>query len=900
MAGKHLCDGCGSRFTRANDLKRHIIRKHQLQHIVKNTHVCEICKQIFDSADGVSKHIQNIHKPSRRFKVVNKALRGVACLYEKIINSTSIEEAFNKSNIKDIESVLEYEVNTKKIIKASLDISTTYVQYDHTGDVVDRVTITLRSKSLTLLMMSDFKAFILKAKEQICARADDFISNGSGWVLESVGKQRLSIAKQKSLMGGCAHIKFNIATRVKRYLWLPPTNDSNDCFYACIAKHVNPKIKDDEISEYIQNHITKIDDGPMAVKKIDKFISTNKHLNLKVNIVLFEDGVCTPVFCSNNDEATEFISLLLIYEEGKSVGHYALIVDFNNFTATQYKDSSGHMQRRKAFYCRKCLCGFTTAIGHDNHFELCLTNETQRVLIPEAEEYEYFKEYNRTYMKPIVGYLDFECLLTSTEECSKESCLGKGYKHICPHATKNLNNHTPFAWTLLFVDLFDEVIYQNEYYGDDCGEKLIECLLDNEDWLTTLVKDEKPLNMTKEEQYEYDNTSKCVICFNEITDISQKRRHHHHYTGRLIGPAHNTCNLNCYAPNDVVIYVHNFSHYDSMIIIQSLAKMIEMKRDKLKIRVMPHNTERVRTISLNVYKFLDSMDLFHSSLSMLVDDLHSSNHTFPLLDKCGIYKTERQKSMLLRKGVYPYSFGQTIDDLKKAKKIPNRKYFYSDLTSEHISDESYQHAQNVFDEFNCDNMITYAMLYCRLDTILLAECVSKFRQTIYDSAKLDCCAFLSAAHLAFNMFLKITSVKVDLISDIDKILFVEQNIRGGVSFVSHRLAKKTTKNHIGYFDQNNLYGTAQSQLMPISGYRWLTDIEKQEIDWYNINLNGEYGYIVEVTLDYPKELHWRHNDFPLAPEQLHISQEMLSPYSKGEYISEYKVQTNNKLNVFYL
>ena len=40
------------------------------------------------------------------------------------------------------------------------------------------------------------------------------------------------------------------------------------------------------------------------------------------------------------------------------------------------------------------------------------------------------------------------------------------------------------------------------------------------------------------------------------------------------------------------------------------------------------------------------------------------------------------------------------------------------------------------------------------------------------------------------------------------------------------------------------------------------------------------GYFLEVELEYLDELHKLHNDYPLAPEKLAVSSDMLSKYCK--------------------
>ena len=109
--------------------------------------------------------------------------------------------------------------------------------------------------------------------------------------------------------------------------------------------------------------------------------------------------------------------------------------------------------------------------------------------------------------------------------------------------------------------------------------------------------------------------------------------------------------------------------------------------------------------------------------------------------------------------------------------------------------------------------------------------------------------------------------------------------------ISHRHAKANNRyvpdydpsqpsNHMTNLDANNLYGWAMYQALPVHGFRWL---EKEEFEHVNINSvsdDSEDGYILEVDIDYPPELHDLHNEYPLAPEKMKVRENMLSPYAK--------------------
>ena len=137
--------------------------------------------------------------------------------------------------------------------------------------------------------------------------------------------------------------------------------------------------------------------------------------------------------------------------------------------------------------------------------------------------------------------------------------------------------------------------------------------------------------------------------------------------------------------------------------------------------------------------------------------------------------------------------------------------------------------------------------------------------------------------------LKMTDVKLEKISDIDKYLFIEKGLRGGISYIAKRYAKANNKymndydpkkpsTFISYLDMNNLYGWAMSEYLPYEGFKWLKNVDK--FDVMSINEKSLIGYLLEFDLKYPDELHELHNEYPLAPEKLAASSGMLLKYCK--------------------
>ena len=196
----------------------------------------------------------------------------------------------------------------------------------------------------------------------------------------------------------------------------------------------------------------------------------------------------------------------------------------------------------------------------------------------------------------------------------------------------------------------------------------------------------------------------------------------------------------------------------------------------------------------------------------------------------------------------------------------------------------------------------YHELYLMTDVLLLADVVQQFRGLAKRKYDLDPLHYYTAPGFCWDSMWKLTTTygegttrHLDLLLDSDQGLFIEKRIRGGISMISHRFAvannpevpdydasKPTT--WLQYLDANNLYGWAMMQPLPERNFRFLSENERSVFDVNVPRVEDEKGYISEVDLEYPAELHKLHNDYPLAPERLVVTKEMISEY--GEHLSE--------------
>ena len=193
----------------------------------------------------------------------------------------------------------------------------------------------------------------------------------------------------------------------------------------------------------------------------------------------------------------------------------------------------------------------------------------------------------------------------------------------------------------------------------------------------------------------------------------------------------------------------------------------------------------------------------------------------------------------------------------------------------------------------------YHDIYLMSDILLLAYVFQNFRKICLGYYKLDPFHYFTSPGLSWDNMLKMTDIKLELMTDIDMLRFIEKDMRGGTSYIAHTYAQANNKymknydktkssKYVTYLDADNLYGWAMSQHLPTGKFRWLTEKQVNKLDLSKQTDDSKIGLTLEVDLEYPNELHNLHNDFPPAPEKVKVTENMLSDYCK---------QTKDKFNI---
>ena len=718
---------------------------------------------------------------------------------------------------------------------------------------------------------------------------------GSGWRFRSIIRLELHVMSYNPLRGETwVALPKELANK---NAIINPKNEDDKCFMWSVLRALNPK----------KEHLERIDkklkekentlnmegiEYPVSLKDIDKFERQNP--SISITVLGYEGKSVYSLRNSNNTNREHDVILILIEEEG--VNHYCLVKNLSRLLSSHV---SKH--KEKHYFCLRCLNPFNTQKALDKHKEYCSNHEAVKINMPEKETMLKFKNYHRGEKVPFIIYADFESCIKSIHTCD----LNPENSY-----TKQYQKHEPISF-YYYIKCFDSEVYlpvkERSYTGKNAERVFLKYLEEDIKMIANIQ--EKEIIFGEKEKEQYNKETRCWICKGEFDENKEKVKDHCHYTGRYRGAAHNECNLNYRKPDFTPVVFHNLSGYDSHLFIKNLGF------SEGNIDCIPNNEEKYisfsKKIQVGTYpkqaldadgdifyeqkptyhtiRFIDSFKFMATSLEKLVNNLPK--------DDCinlGLYYSGDKFNLLTRKGVYPYEY---MDSLKKLKEtaLPLKEAFYSRLNDGGISDEDYAHAQNVWKTFKMKYFKDYHELYNKVDVLLLADVFEHFRNICLENYQLDPTHYYTAPGLAWDAALKVTNVSLELLSDMDMLLIIEEGIRGGVSMISNRYAKANNKymgdkfnsnepsKYIQYLDANNLYGWAMSKPLPTHGFKWMKDSE--------LNVWEKTPCILEVDLEYPKELHDLHNDYPLAPEQIEVNKtkKLLSNlWSKKNYVIHYE------------
>ena len=834
-------------------------------------------------------------KQKRKIKINEKAkaLKGYTKSFEIGIKNNKDPLKQLQSTRKGIKFHIESILKSMKGLKFIENLKVTFKK-NSKNEIITK-TAYFNSKPKTIINKTQITEELQSSKHEILNITAQWISEGSGWTIESVDNHYLNIVQYEP-MKGSSYIELPQELNNPKKGLINLKNNDNECFRWCHIRYLNPQDKyPQRIKKIDKEYINQLDysgiEFPVTVKQYNKIEKQNE---ININVFGYENKQPYPIYISK-EKYEKHLELLLITEDDNK--HYVLIKDFNRFMFNQTKH-----EHRKHF-CMYCLQCFSSEEVLKNHKDNCIQlNGEQAIKMPDKSNNTLkFNNFHKQQPVPFVIYADFEAI---TEKIS--GCRPNNNKSF----TEAYQKHTDCGFGYKVVCCYDDKYTQpmKIYRGEKAVYTFLEYMLDEVKYCKRIIKKEfnKPLNMTKENEEEFQKADECHICNKKYTNQDIRVRDHCHITGKYRGSAHQECNLQLRLNPDKIkipVIFHNLRGYDSHFIMQEIGAIVkdyeytnkDGKKCQMNINAIPNNMEKYMAFMLgNHLTFLDSFQFMSSSLEKLVGNLPKESLKYT----SKMFKGTKF-DLMVRKGVYPYDYMDSFDKFNSP--LPKKEEFYSILNNEHISDENYKHAQNVWNTFNLKNMGEYHDLYLQSDILLLTDVFENFRKTCLEYYKLDPCHYFTSPGLSWDAMLKMTDIKLELMTDVDMFQFIEKGLRDGISYIANRYGKANNKymkdykkdkpsKYIMYLDANNLYGWAMSQYLPTGGFKWLKQNKIDNLDLKKYDKENKKGIILEVDLEYPEKLHDLHNDYPLAAEKIKVEKSMLSNYC-NKISEKYNIST---------
>ena len=727
-------------------------------------------------------------------------------------------------------------------------------------------------------------------------KMEAFQKGGSGWHFASVESFDINVDPFNPMRAG-SYFPLPYKLDIKKAI-INVQNNDDECFKWAVASAAFPRKKNGHrLDAGMRKNAALLNwegiDFPITLQQISRFEKQNPY---SINVYGWTGTSVYSLRISKHDNE-KCIDLLLLEKKGKH--HYCWIKNMSRLSASQYNKHKG-----KRFVCKYCCNSFQSEATLKVHIEYCSKQKAVKVVMPRKGEKLSFKNFHRKMRVPFVVYADFECFTTPISTCAQSN------EHSY---TQQYQKHKPCSYSY-YIKCFDDQLfppvlkrYTIEDPNTNVAKSFVRSLEEDIVDIYDQFKWKKRMRILKKEERDFEKATVCHICEGSFggTEDERKVRDHCHLTGLYRGAAHNKCNLEFRLPKFYPVIFHNLEKYDAHLFIKELAEMQDpLKRAGVTetnggIGCIARTEEKYvsfkKEIVVDVFfkdgkwrevkreiRFIDSIKFMNDSLEELASNLTS----FTDLEH---YFEGAQLELVKRKGVYPYDYMDCIERLNETS-LPLIECFYSKLNDTNIKEEDYAHAKLVWDTFEMKTMKDYHDLYLVTDVLLLSCVFEEFRDLCLQHYDLDPAWYYTAPGLAWDACLKLTKVELELLHDQDMLLMIEKGTFGGVSMISTRYGKANNKymkeydpsspsTYIQYLDANNLYGWAMCKPLPTGHFKWMS--RSQIDDW------EQCPCILEVDLEYPRELWELHSDYPLAPEHLMLDGvEKLVPsfHKKSKYV----------------
>lgn len=874
---------------------------------------CHQCDKIFEEINQLMEHRENcyphgipfirdyINDNLRRY-TAQSAFRGAARYIRfEPINPPILPLDFFSIIQPQIEEVLTTLLNGCQECKVQAVLQLRIHQVDPaTGEITRREDIYFS----TYADHVSNEHFIDNMQSDLLRKIDIFIQNGSNWIVVTVIFFDLRITKYFSIpyrRGNC-YTPSPLQLKRKRAVVNVNNGNANNCFlYAVLSiLHYNDITRDRHRSSKYSQWIDELNFGdlsfPIRARDIPKFEKLNP--GLYINLLEWsndnENHPLRSLRCCGypkqcNDMEPKVINILTFQAKDRPP-HYVGVTNLNALL-------NGKSQTHRGFkHCERCLQPFQTERLLQKHREYCYTGRPETLVPCEEKQFHIFQNWQATQRLPYIIYADIECFLEDT---------GNTYGHV------KLHKAAAIAYLLISHPEMKMKPLEMKYevfQGDDC---ILQCMMSLEEtarqvynWNKTYTL--RKANMSGREYYQHVKATTCYMCsrqFNNANWKTSKVIEHDHITGEYRGAACQECNgKKRLRSNYLPIFFHNFRNYDCHVLCaEALGKLSNWKLSVIaqtKEKYMAMNasfeiekvTDKKRGIHMTL-AFRDSYQFLNASLDKLVRNLSLDELVYT---KKAFSNETVFEALAHQKGVFPYSYLNSKERLDE-RQLPPKEHFFDDLNQTDCSDADYERAQKTWRILECETFNDYMLAYLKTDVFQLADVFETFRNLTLKQDELDPAYYLTIPGLAWDSAFKMTGAIVDLVKDVDTYCFIEEGIRGGMTFVNkHHITSNTprlpetydpTKDEVDllYIDANNLYGNALSQKLPQSNFVWLSKEEIDKLDIVNFDYSNNIGHLLKVDLEYPPELQDTTVDLPFAPEKCILPETCLTDFMQSQW-----------------